>query len=122
MITCITYRNLIRSDPILIRSDQDLIRSNPLEVDAGGLGVYRRRSSRWVRRSDGATEGRWSSAIGVGLARAGWHDLGERESEQRRGVAGGDRLGVAGGDRLGVAGGDRLGVAGGGGVVKRADS
>ena len=27
--------------------------------------------------------------------RAGWHDLGERESEQRRGVARGDRLGVA---------------------------
>ena len=34
-----------------------------------------------MRRSDGATEGRSSSAIGVGLARAGWHDLGERESE-----------------------------------------
>ena len=33
---------------------------------------------------------------------SGWlglagHGLGERESEQRRGVAGGDRLGVAGG-------------------------
>ena len=41
-----------------------------------------------MRRSDGATEGRSSSVIGVGLARAGWHDLGERESEQRRGVAG----------------------------------
>jgi hypothetical protein len=40
-------------------------------------------------------DGEESSEEGVGLARAGWHDLGERESEQRRGVAGGDRLGVA---------------------------
>jgi hypothetical protein len=43
------------------------------------------------RRCDGGT------VVLCDRCRAGWHDLGERESVQRRGVAGGDRLGVAGG-------------------------
>ena len=68
----------------------------------GGLVSEKKSVQGSVRRSDGATEGRWdrwSSAIGA-RAGSGWlglagHGLGERESEQRRGVAEGDRLGVA---------------------------
>ena len=45
-----------------------------------------------MRRRDDGIDGPLQSVLGL----AG-HGLGERESEQRRGVVGGDRLGVAGG-------------------------